>query len=61
MWRLLCIDDDSETRFYTQNMTGSISDDVIPCLNLHNHSSGTLALGLPQTLREVSTRNLPKS
>jgi hypothetical protein len=43
----------------SQNVAGSISDEVIGFFNWPNPSSRTMALGSTQPLTEMSTRNLP--
>jgi hypothetical protein len=41
-----------------QNVAGLIPDGVIEIFNRHNPSGRTMALGLTQTLTEMSTRNI---
>ena len=41
-----------------RNVAGSIPDGVIGIFDLHNPSSRTVALGLTQSLTEMSTRNI---
>jgi hypothetical protein len=43
----------------SQNVAGSIPDEVIGFFNLPNPSSRTIALGSTQLLTEMSTKNLP--
>jgi hypothetical protein len=46
---------------YKPEGRGSIPDGVIGIFSWPNPSSRTMALGSTQTLREMSTRNLPES
>jgi hypothetical protein len=39
-------------------VAGSIPDGVIGLFHLHNPSGHTMALGLTQPLKEISTRNI---
>jgi hypothetical protein len=43
----------------SRKVAGSIPDEVFGIFNWPNPSSRTMALGLTQPLREMSTRNLP--
>jgi hypothetical protein len=45
----------------SRKVAGSIPDEVIGFFNRPNPSSRTMALGLAQSLTEMSTRNLPGS
>jgi hypothetical protein len=45
----------------SQNVVGSIPDEIIGFLNWHNPSSRNVALVSTQPLTEMSTRNLPGS
>jgi len=42
----------------SRKVAGSISDGVIGIIHLYNRSGRTMALGLTQTLTEMSTRNI---
>jgi hypothetical protein len=44
---------------FLSKIAGSISNEVTGCFNLRNPSSGTMALGSTQPLKEMSTRNFP--
>jgi hypothetical protein len=43
---------------YKPKVAGPVPDDVIGTFNCHNPSGRTMALGLTQTLTEMSTRNI---